>query len=328
MDEHLLLMAEHNGGYLHRTDVLDNAGTDRQIRGLVRAGLIRRIRVGTYAPSVTWDALDPTGRHVVLARSVVDKFPLGAVALSHHSALACHGVALHGVDLSTVHVVRLDAGGGRKESGVVHHRAEPGPESVALVDDRLCVDAARAVWELASISSRRTGLVSMDSAVNLAMATKEQIIAEGEQCRRWPGSRVARMTARLIDGGAESPGETLARLVCLDARLPRPQTQVEIRDADGAFVARNDLGWIELCHVGEFDGFRKYLRDLRSGEDPSGVLVREKLREDRLRSLGYGVSRMVWSEVQEDASVATGRRLAHELAVSADRLTRGRRHIV
>jgi hypothetical protein len=47
----------------------------------------------------------------------------------------------------------------------------------------------------------------------------------------------------LVDGRAESPLETFARLQCHDAGIPPDDLQVEIRSDDGGFVGRGDLGW-------------------------------------------------------------------------------------
>jgi hypothetical protein len=58
----------------------------------------------------------------------------------------------------------------------------------------------------------------------------------------------------LVDGGAESPQETLARLILLEAGLPVPQTQIEVYNAYGEFVARVDLGYEDVRVGIEYDG--------------------------------------------------------------------------
>ncbi len=327
MDDHFRSLAEHNGGYLHRADILENGGTDQLIRNAVRSETLRRIRVGTFAFTDTFDLLGRSGQHAVLARSAYDKFPEGSVALSSHSAATIHGIETYDADLRVVHLTRLAGGGGRLESGIVHHDASPAPDELELVDDRLVVSPARAVWEVACTATRRGALVVMDSGLHQGLILPEHHADHAGRYRRWPGARVARLMARVADGGAENPGETLFRFACLDARLPRPETQMVIVDLDGVFVARTDLGWELYRHLAEFDGLRKYWRDLRAGEDASDVVVREKIREDRIRSLDYGVSRAMWSEVQPGASVATGRRIARDVERSHRLFARGRRYI-
>lgn len=56
-----------------------------------------------------------------------------------------------------------------------------------------------------------------------------------------------------MDGGAQSPYETRTRLVLLAAGLPRPDTQLVVRDR-GRFVARLDMGWAAWKVAVEFDG--------------------------------------------------------------------------
>lgn len=327
MDEDFRLVADLNGGYLHRAQILEHGGSDDTIRRALAAGLMRRIRVGTYVFAGVHDLLTPLEKHVVLARATIDKFPPGSVALCHQSAAAFHGIETWGLDLDVVHLVRLDGGPGRRESGVVHHSHRPADDELVVVDGRTTIEPVRAMWEVACTSSRRSGLVVMDSALHQGLILPEELADPEGRFMRFPGSRVARLMARLADGGAENPGETLLRYVCIENRLPPPDTQFVIVDADGSFLARTDLGWELLRHVAEFDGLRKYWRDLRPGEDTSAVVVREKLREDAIRGREYGASRSVWPEVQPEASKVTGRRLEADLERSHRVFAKGRRHI-
>lgn len=328
MDQTYRRRAAVLGGYLHRSHILDLGGTDAMIAGAVALGVLRRIRVGTYVFSDAHDRLGPEERHAVLARSVIDKFPQGSVALSHHSAAVAHGLSVHDVDLRTVHLVRLDGGSGRRESGVVHHDVRPEDHELVPVEGRLTVEPSRAVWEVASLGSPRSALVVMDSALHQGLLSKQDLADPELRFARWPGSRVARLMARLADGGAETAGETLMRFVCWEHRLPRPDTQVVVLTPDGSFVARTDLGWQLYRHVGEFDGLRKYWRDLRPGEDASDVVVREKLREDAIRRLDHGISRATWTEVQPATSMRTAERIAQDLERSRRLYTRARVHVV
>ena len=57
-----------------------------------------------------------------------------------------------------------------------------------------------------------------------------------------------------MDAGAESPQETRTRLVLIDAGLPRPQTQIVVRDHFGYAFARVDMGYEEFKVGVEYDG--------------------------------------------------------------------------
>jgi hypothetical protein len=57
-----------------------------------------------------------------------------------------------------------------------------------------------------------------------------------------------------VDGGAESPYESLTRVLLLQAGFPRPQTQIRVLDGDGRIVARIDLGWPDYRVGVDFEG--------------------------------------------------------------------------
>lgn len=78
------------------------------------------------------------------------------------------------------------------------------------------------------------------------------------------------------------------------ADLPVPQAQVWIQDGTG-IVARVDFLFAAERTILEFDGLVKY----RTPED----LRAEKIREDRLRTLGYEVVRLTWADLGDPAQV-------------------------
>jgi very-short-patch-repair endonuclease len=89
---------------------------------------------------------------------------------------------------------------------------------------------------------------------------------------RYPGRRGivrARQAAGLFDAGAQSPKESWLRVVLMQAGLPRPQTQIPVRDEFGEVIAYLDMGWKDLKVAVEYDGEqhrtdrRQYIRDIR-----------------------------------------------------------------
>ncbi len=310
-----------------RTDLLELGWTDRAINHAVASKTLVRLRVGTYTRPDVLTSSTPEQRHLIVARSVLAKFPPGSVALSHQSAAIAHGLATWDVDLDTVHVMRLDPGSGRAESGVHHHRAIEGLRCVEPVPGLLMVEAAHAAFQVACSDDVRRSLVVLDSALNREVATRDELADISGRFRGWNGSRFARFVLRRADAGAQNAAESLLRQTCFEAGLPIPVTQFPVSE-DGEVFAWTDLAWPELRHVGEVDGRRKYWRDLRPGEDASDVVVREKHREDRIRACEYGVSRATFHEVEPAQSRATGLRWTYELARSRQRHERGRHHIV
>ena len=122
-------MAEQ-AGFFTRQEAEACGYADRDIRATVRAGVWVRFRRGFYTYADLWGALDEVGRHRVRSHAVMRS--LGRrVALSHVSGTIDHDIDTWGMDLSRVHVTRLDGASGRTERDVVHH------EGVCLEGDVL-----------------------------------------------------------------------------------------------------------------------------------------------------------------------------------------------
>lgn len=68
------------------------------------------------------------------------------------------------------------------------------------------------------------------------------------------GIRHLREALGLVDGGAESPQETRLRLLLVQSGIPRPVTQIPVRDDRGRVVRRIDMGWPEWMVGAEYDG--------------------------------------------------------------------------
>ena len=77
--------------------------------------------------------------------------------------------------------------------------------------------------------------------------------------------------------------------------FPKPEPQFEI--VDGAFAAWVDFGWPEFRTIGEYDGKIKYSELVPDGKTAADVLFEEKIREDRLRALGWQVVRWIWTDL-------------------------------
>jgi very-short-patch-repair endonuclease len=73
--------------------------------------------------------------------------------------------------------------------------------------------------------------------------------------------------------------------------LPAPELQVRFADTAG-LIGRVDFFFRAERTVVEFDGMLKY-----GGDGARETLIREKLREDRLRALGLQVVRITWADL-------------------------------
>ncbi|MGI3783723.1 MAG: hypothetical protein ACRYG2_23405, partial [Janthinobacterium lividum] len=111
----------------------------------------------------------------------------------------------------------------------------------------------------------------------------------------------------------ESAGESLTRMACYRHGIPSPELQHKVWDAHGVLLGRTDFWWEAFALLGEFDGRIKYERLLRDDETASAAVVREKTREDAMRSTQRGMARFVWSEVQPGRTERRMAKLALEL---------------
>lgn len=270
---------------------LKDAGlTTNQIARLVAQGRLLRLRRDVLVDAAWWRTLSAWERHVPRARGVLrslDPEGAGGLALSHHSALALHGVALHGVD-DDVHLVRTTPGRGHRSTLLQVH-APIGDDHLGSVSDLPAVRPAPAVLQVAAAFGVEAGLVAADHALRERTCTREDLQKSLDLCSLGAGRPSAAVVVGHADGRHESAGEsrTAWALHLLGYRDAQPQ--VTIRTPQGEFVARVDflLGRVVI----EFDGMAKY--------DDASVLRAEKRREDALRSLGYQVVRITWADLTD-----------------------------
>ena len=268
---------------------------DGALRAGRRSGRLVRIRHGAYTFDDLWAAASTSERHTALAGAVLQVHP-DRVAVTHHSAVAVHGIESWRLPLHKVHVTRLDGGAGRTAGDVVHHVGRIGAgDLVQVVGGGLLVARpARAALESATLLDAERGLVVVDSGLRQGLFTTDEMARQAALMDAWPGSRRLQIVARLADGRSGSVGESRTRYLFWRAGLPAPQLQFDVYDEAG-LAGTCDFAWPEAGLLGEFDGRVKYQRYLRQGETPSDAVFREKQREDRIRrATGWRVVRLTW----------------------------------
>jgi very-short-patch-repair endonuclease len=87
---------------------------------------------------------------------------------------------------------------------------------------------------------------------------------------------------------AESPMETRLRWTLLQAGLPKPQVQRELRDEDGRFLGRADLYYPQARLVIEYDGANHRDR-----------LTEANRRQNSLQNAGYRILRFTAADRPE-----------------------------
>lgn len=148
---------------------------------------------------------------------------------------------------------------------LVCDRTRP-PPLIITRNETLSAGEATTVWGVPVTSPARTAydlgrrigfqeaLVRVDAlarATGLAVSDVQPLIDMHRGAR---GMKQLRRLLPFVDAGAESPQETKTRLVLIRGGLPRPQTQIEVRNVWGAVPARVDMGWEEWLVGVEYDG--------------------------------------------------------------------------
>lgn len=127
-------------------------------------------------------------------------------------------------------------------------------DEVCSVDAIRCTTAARTAYDLGRRLPEQMGVIRIDALLN---ATGVGPASVGAVAARYPGARGIRRlrkTMTLVDAGAESPQETRLRLLIVRSGLPRPLTQIPVRDDLGRVARRIDMGWPDIRVGVEYDG--------------------------------------------------------------------------
>ncbi|MGV9612426.1 hypothetical protein [Nocardia xishanensis] len=160
------------------------------------------------------------------------------------------GAELHGFAVGesrATHV--LGAQRSRTSRLVVHSdRIEPG--DLDLIKGTVTTNAVRTAVDVARTTDRLDALATLDSALHLGIS-RTALLTESERHRGRRGYVQAAELIELADGRAESPMESRTRLRCIDAGLPRPESQVDVLTGNGP--RRLDLGWPEWRIGLEYD---------------------------------------------------------------------------
>ncbi|GGF99587.1 hypothetical protein GCM10007304_11830 [Rhodococcoides trifolii] len=267
--------------YLTRRAALAAGITDQQLRTARMRGERASILRGCTVIRSDWDALAAHEQYAVTVRAFADAGISGV--LSHESAAALHGLALLRPDRSRIHESADGRGGGTTSSRRKFYRFPLAPEDCTVVDSIPVTTPARTALDIACRGTFDQAVCAVESALRLGADFVEPL----ERLGRRHGLAMVRRAVDFASPLTESIGESWSRaLMTRWPEVPAPRLQHAFMDRRGA-IGRTDFDWEDM--VGEFDGLSKY------GNRSS--LVKEKLREDRLRALGLHVVRWVWSDL-------------------------------
>ncbi len=288
MDE-LRAVAAAQGGPFSRAQALAHGFSPRRIRTLL-AGPWTALRRGVYVETVLL-ATDPERRHVVLAAAALLASGRDHAA-SHRSAALVHALPVLGRPPRVPQLTRPPRFCGDSSDHPGLHVAALDAADLTTVGGVCVTSPARTVSDVARTTSFREGVVAADAALRAGLED-DDLRAAAARCSRWPGGRTATAVAAFADGRTETPLESITRVAYATQGLPPPQTQIELYDPDGHFVALVDFLWLGQRVVGEADGMGKY--------DAPGAGRLEKQRELRIERCGFAVVRNTWDDAWSPA---------------------------
>lgn len=281
-----------------RKELLAQGYDDYAIRQLLRDGVIVRLRRGAFAAKGDCDQLDTAGIHGLVARAVV-KQAKTKVVLSHLSGIPEYDAPVWGIELTDVHVTRLDGKIGRHEAGVHQHCGRIVDGDVVTRNGVAVMSATRVALEVTTLVGVEPALCIVNHLLHAGHTTAEQLRDRYRSMECWPNTLATDIVLRLADARIESVAESRCYHLFWRCGLPAPQLQYEVRDVDGELIARLDFAWPELGVWVEFDGSVKYQELLKPGQSASDVVVAEKRREDRLRRrTGWRCIRLTWADLE------------------------------
>jgi len=269
-----------------------------------------------YVERDLWDELDERDRWALRDRAA-HLTMVKPHAMSHDSAGRLLVLDMLDAGKPLSHVVRRGVGGSRTEHGVKHHLARVSPAEVEVVDGIKVTGLARTAIDIGREHGFEAGAVAVDAAMRRGV-DRRQFEEELDLMTNWPNITGARAAVEFGDPGAESVGETLARILVEELGIGEPETQFAVSTPSGVF-------WCDLrvgCHVFEFDGRIKYRRTDQGGvadRPVEDVLWDEKKRQREVCAVGLGMSRIIWADFYGDARVKARARLRGEYDVTERR---------
>lgn len=149
----------------------------------------------------------------------------------------------------------------RAPAGIVAYAGAVGEDEKTRRRGIGCTTAARTAYDLGRRLPFREAVIRVDALLNatgIPLGDIEVIAL------RYPGARNIRRLRRVLDvadAGAESPQETVVRLLLISAGLPRPETQIKVGKR------RVDMGWRQWRVGVEYDGEHHFKDPARYAED-------------------------------------------------------------
>jgi hypothetical protein len=286
---------------MYRVQAINIPGGVARYSDLAAAIGRRRLRT-----AIETGALRQPWRGVVIRSDcALDLWTRAAAALlviGDHAALCgATAVALHGCDAAAstdIHVAVPCSRLARSRPGLVVRQRRYTADDVVGIDGLPVFALDLALADYLCTADKRAGIASLDQA--LAGRDSRGIAAVKAGILRRLAARVdprgvAKATAlvELATGRAESPPESIFRLIVVEAGFPAPEPQCEIRTVDGELLYLLDMAWKRLRIALEYDGYAAH--EARAGYDAE--------RDRRLQARGWIVVRARAADLKDPGRI-------------------------
>ncbi|MEV7091481.1 DUF559 domain-containing protein [Amycolatopsis sp. NPDC051045] len=180
------------------------------------------------------------------------------VVLSGQTSLALHGISA--AEGSAIHVTVPYERRIKSKPGLVVHQGYYRPTDVIELDGLATFPIDLAMAEFLCDGDRRTAFAALDESLRGLPPDhfgklRENIRGRLDDRRDRRGIHRALTLLDLATGKAESPPESILRLVVVGAGFPVPEPQYQITDFDGRLIYRLDMAWPSRRIALEYDGY-------------------------------------------------------------------------
>jgi hypothetical protein len=179
----------------------------------------------------------------------------------------------------------------RSRAGVYVRRCQLSRSDVAKIRGLRATVVNRSLRDLCLRLPAIDALIAIDMAIHLGLTKADDLRRHSNAAEGGGGSRRLRSLA-LLAAAAESPMETRLRWLLIQAGLPCPEVQTDLRDRERRFVGRADLYYPAAGLILEYDGANHRDR-----------LVDDNRRQNLLINAGYRLLRFTATDIHQRPDV-------------------------
>ena len=194
----------------------------------------------------------------------------------------------------TVAISRPPDAAHSRRAGVRGRRIDLPEDHLAEIDGIRVTTPARTWLDCAAHLGTGHVVAMGDHLLHHGLSTSDELKHMGHWGYRRRGVATARRAQPLLDGRAESPGESLARYELVSHGVPAPECNVDIV-VGGEWIARADLLWRAERVIVEYDG-RVHLSEEQRQHDA--------VRRNLLQEAGYLVIVLTARDLRYPAQMA------------------------